>query len=236
MSEIDGTRSATRVRVLAEVALVFLGILAAFALEGWREDRRDRAREVGLLTEMVAEFAAAEAQGESLLAGHLDRRARIVELHRLLRTDEASLYPDSTLDLTLALWEVAAFQPEMPAYQSLVNADGLAFVRDDSLRTALRAYELIAGANREYDDFWREHDVNVLTPVLGARLPVFAWIFGDGDHGGELRPSIDDLAADMEFRNLIGLRSTAEGVLIQRRTDLVEAIREVRRLLSIELS
>ena len=58
-----------RARVLAEVVLVFLGILAAFSLESWWADRQERERESALLSAVVAEFEAAGAEAASLLCG-----------------------------------------------------------------------------------------------------------------------------------------------------------------------
>lgn len=225
-----------RARVLAEVVLVFLGILAAFSLESWRDGRRDRARELALLADMVSEFAAAEQEAEELLEQHRQIRDALDELHRLFRTSEASLHPDSTLDLTIALWSVASFQPEMPSYEYLVASEGLALVRSDSLRAALGSFALVRARNRQYDDFWRDYDVQVLTPILSARLPIFSLIFGDGDRGGALRPDVRALASDLEFRNLMALRRNSEAVLADRRARLVDSIREVRRLLDREVS
>jgi hypothetical protein len=225
-----------RVRLLAEVVLVFLGIVAAFSLESWRTDRAEEERELAVLEGVVPEFAAAETEATALRTVHEHSRDAFIELHRLLRTGEGELYPDSTLNLTIRLWTVGPLDLEMPVYENLLSTTGFGVVRNDSLRLALRTYELAAGANRDWDDFLRAYDQNLMTATLGSRLPAFAWIMGDPDFGGPLRPEIATLASDMEFRNLIAIRTNGETQLIRLRTEVVGAIREVRRLLDAELS
>ena len=227
---------AERGRVIAEVVLVFLGILAAFSLESWRDDRRERGRELQLLSEMVSEFEGAQTEAEKLLANHEVSLEQFNALHRLFRSSQAVLYPDSTLALTVRLWTVATLQPEMPTYQSVVSTEGLARISDDELRSALRSFELAAASNREYDEFLRQYDIHVLTEVLSTRLPAFTFIFQDGDYGGPMRPDVSDLAGDIEFRNLIATRANSEAVLIGRRSRFIEAAQEVRRLLELETS
>ena len=227
---------ADRARVLAEVALVFLGILAAFSLESWRDDRRELERELQLLSEMVSEFESAQAEAETLLANHEASVEQFTALHLLFRSSQAALYPDSALDLTTRLWVVATLQPEMPTYESVRSAGGLARISDDELRRALRSFELAAAENREYDEFLREYDIHVLTEVLSARLPAFTYLFEDGDYGGVMRPDVRELATDIEFRNLIATRAASEAVLIRRRSRFIDAARDVSRLLARETS
>ena len=218
-------------RVLAEVVLVFLSILAAFSLETWRVDRGEIDRELIILAGMVPEFEAAEAEASDLLEDHLVSRAQFVELHRLLHSGDGVLYPDSTLALTERLWTVSAFRPQMPVYENLLSSDGLGFIRSDSLRTALRGYELTVRANRDWDDYLRAYDEGLMVETLASRLPLFTWAFEDDDFGGPLRPDVAELSMDMEFRNLIAIRANAAAVLVDRRSNLIDRLQEVRRLL-----
>lgn len=220
------------VHVAVEILLVFVGILAAFALESWWAGRSEHARELSYLEGMAGEFQTAEAELRELREGHQAEARRFEELHRLLRTGEGEAHPDSVLALANHLWTVSVYSPQMPVYQNLLETTGLSLIEDQELRRALTAYELVVDSNAQWDDYLVAFDRDLLVATLGPRLPFFADVFEDGDFGGELRPDIRDLAADMELRNIIAIRAFGERTLTQRRTELIEAVQDVRRLIS----
>lgn len=218
-------------RVFVEGVVIVGSILLAFGIDAWWARRGESMLERSYLVGMQAEFEAAEAELESLLVTHRDKTAGLEELHRLLRSGEGSAAPDSVVALSRLLWTVDPYAPEMSTYQNLVESRGMSFIQDDSLRVAFRAYEVALGSNRAWDDYLIAFDQDQMVALLASRLPYFAQIFEDGDSGGSLRPSVEELAADMSFRNLIAIRYSGERTLVNRRTRLIETVRDVRRLL-----
>lgn len=218
-------------RVLVEGAVIVGSILMAFGIDAWWASQGDAALERSYLEGMQAEFEAAEAELEGLIVVHQARASGLHELHRLLRTGDGAAVPDSVIVLSHMLWRVSPFVPEMPTYQNLIESRGPSLIRDDRVREALRTYEVALGSNREWDDYLVAFDNDLMVALLVPRLPYFSEIFGDGDFGGQLRPDIDELAGDLELRNLIAIRYDGERILVARRTELVEAVRLVRQLL-----
>lgn len=217
--------------MLAEVLLVFMGILAAFALDSWWARRGDRALEATYIVGLQSDFATAEAEVDELLDLHRLADRRFTELHRLLQSGEGLAYPDSVIGLSHALWMASVYTPRLPTYENLLGTVGLGILESRELRQALVAYQLAVDYNAQWDEFLIAFDQNRMMAMLGPRVPFFDQVFQDGDAVGPLRPDVGALAKDLEFRNLIAIRALGERELIERRSELRTTIVDVRKLL-----
>jgi hypothetical protein len=214
--------------------LVFVGILAAFALDSWWAQRGEHELEAAYLTGLRSDFATAEAEVDRLLERHRLADSQFTELHRLLRSGEGAEYPDSVVSLTHGLWSTWVYTPRLPTYENLLATVGLEILESEQLRQALMAYALSVDYNAGWDRFLIAFDQNRMMAMLAPRVPFFDYVFEDGDAGGRLRPDVNELAKDLEFRNLIAIRAYGERELIKRRSDLRETILDVRKLLDAE--
>lgn len=222
-------------RIAAEAVLVFIGILAAFALDSWWTERSQRDREIAILKDVQTEFAATAEYLGRLIAYH-ERAARdFEELHRLLETGEGATAPERAIELSHGLWSARVYDANMAAYQSLLESAGLDFVRNEEFRQALIAYEYAADRNRGWDRFLIGFDQDLGLSTLMSRVPYFVAIFENTSLDEELIPEFDKLATDLEFRNLIAVRTNGERDLVQLRKLLLEAVREVQRTIRVEI-
>jgi hypothetical protein len=219
---------------LAEALLVFVGILAAFALESWWADRGTRALERSYVEGLQDDFEIAEAEVTRLLERHRTAEARFTELDRLLRSGEGLQQPDSVIALSHTLWSAWVYSPQLSTYENLLATTGIGVLESERLRQALVDYGSAVDYNNQWDRFLIAFDQDRMLAMLAPRVPYFAEVFGDSDSGGP-KPDVVGLAADMEFRNLIAIRASGERVLIERRTQLLKAIQEVRQIVDEEL-
>ena len=222
-------------RIAAEVVLVFIGILAAFALDSWWSELDLREREIAILKDMQKEFAATAEYLEQLIAYHENSAKDFEELHHLLETGEGAAASERVIELSYGLWTARVYDANMAAYQSLLESAGLDFIRDEEFRHALIEYKYAADRNLGWDRFLIGFDQGTGLSTLMSRVPYFDAIFESDRSGGELIPDIDKLASDLEFRNLIALRTSGERDLIQLRKQLLEAVREVQRTILAEI-
>lgn len=222
-------------RIAAEVVLVFVGILAAFALDSWWSERNQRDREIAILLDVQTEFAATADYLERLIAYHEKSAKDFEELHGLLETGDGVAVPERVIELSHGLWEARVYDANMVAYQSLLESTGLEFIRNEEFRQALIAYEYALNRNRGWDRFLIGFDQSLGLSVLLPRVPYFDAIFEIANLDDEHPVDIDKLAGDLEFRNLIAVRTKGERDLIHLRIQLLEAVREVQRTILVEI-
>lgn len=176
------------------------------------------------------EFEAADSVIGRLEADHRENVEQFTALSRLLGTDRSDAAADSVLRLSAPLWTFQNFTPTMPAYAEFLAGGGLTNLRRENLSDALFRYELQLKANRDFDDYLRTSMVMSWEPVLSSRIP-FGDLAEDLPEALRLMTAPRLLAADLEFRNLIGVRIVVEGGLLMRRESLRAAVRDVLRIL-----
>jgi hypothetical protein len=221
-------------RLLGEVLLIVIGVLAAFALESAWNNRRDRQEERHRLTEMRSEFATSKVVLDSLAARHRDRATKIERLETLLAAAYDGMPRDSVLDLGQSLWEFNDYNPTMPAYEELLATSGLQAVHSDTLRRALFDYELALKRNTDWDEYIRSSSIASWEPFLARRMPYLEARVAT-DPLRRLLPDVMRLAADLEFRNLIAVRKWMEYGLSDRRDALESKVDRVIMLIDAEL-
>jgi hypothetical protein len=221
-------------RLLGEGLFIVIGVLAAFALDSWWDSKKSRREELSRLREMRLEFAVSKAALDTLALHHHDRVKRIERLETLLVSADANSPRDSVLVLGQALWTFENYMPTMPAYEELLATTGLRAVRSDKLRRALVEYESVLKRNTDWDEYVRSSSIASWESLLGKHMPYLA----DGKLTDRLRrllPDVSRIAADLEFRNLIGLRMQTERDLADHRAALASVVAQVIKLIDAEL-
>lgn len=175
-------------RIAAEVVLVFIGILAAFALDSWWSERNQRDREIAILLDVQTEFAVTAEYLEQLIAFHVKSANDFEELHHLLESSDGTADSGRVIELSHGLWNARAYDANMAAYQSLLESAGLDFVRNEEFRRALIAYEYAVNRNRGWDRFLVGFDQSLGLSVLLPRVPYFGTIFENANLDDGLAP------------------------------------------------
>jgi hypothetical protein len=153
-----------------EVVIIVTGILLAFALDAWWDNRQDHRREVEVLRGLAQEFRDVHAE--------LERQATLREA--MARTNVATLAALRRAELgssillqdTLAQWLVGSFTLDVPqaSLQSVISSGRINLIRDHTLRSLLAGWPaLVADAQEE----WAQDRLIVyehLIPALGDDL------------------------------------------------------------------
>lgn len=221
-------------RLIGEGLFIVIGVLSAFALDSWWDSKKSRREELSRLREMRLEFAASKASLDTLASNHRNRVKRIERLETLLVSADVRTSRDSVLELGQTLWTFENYMPTMPAYEELLATTGLQAVRNDKLRRALVEYESVLKLNTDWDQYVRSSSIASWEPLLGRFVPYLA----SGTLTDPLRrllPDVSRIAADLEFRNLIGLRMQTERDLADHRAALATVVGKVITLIDAEL-
>lgn len=171
----------------SELAVVVAGILIALALQSWWAERNDRAAELALLREMIADL---EQDSTALVgAARKDNQARAMTAEIVQWLDEADAEPDTVAMRRLS--DVTTIYVRGAAYEAL-KSRGLGLVRDDSLRSAITSFYEQVGLSVENHNGWIRIAETRWMPLLLRR-------FRFGDASARPRDAAA-LRADEEFR------------------------------------
>ncbi len=119
---------------LGEILLVVIGILLALQVNNWNEDRKFRAQQTGLLTDLTQDL---EANLSELRFGRTMNSQLLEEyrgLMQAIREDQPASPAIDSLCLHLENWHSAYITST--AYESLKNK-GLEIIRNDSLKAKI---------------------------------------------------------------------------------------------------
>jgi len=134
-------RLATWRHPLIEGLAVLCGILVAFAIDAWWQQRTDRVTERELLRALAAELADArdgfEGHSTSLRA-EFDLSAEVIRV--LSSSDARSIPNDSLWGLTRRLTPPTIFHAPRAALDDLTSSGGIALIRSDPLRRGIASY------------------------------------------------------------------------------------------------
>ena len=148
--------------LILEIIVVILGILIAFQIDRWTEQRRERNLEYGYLQRLSGDLQF-EINNMNHAIATADRRIEAVRFLESV-TRNPSLAVDEAATLLIALEKVSWYSfPKIDGivYYELQNTGGLSVIRSDALRhvladyyTSIRADERIAferGLQHRYD-------------------------------------------------------------------------------------
>jgi hypothetical protein len=140
---------------LGEIAIVTAGILIAFALDAWWDNRVTAEREQIHLRALASDFQQNVELLRRLIKTEDDIMSGSRALLELARAEQPVEKP-ALVGLMRRVFNSGRYQPVMGAYEALVNSGGLMLIRDESLRAALA--EFAARVDGKYTETWsNEH-------------------------------------------------------------------------------
>jgi len=184
-----------------ELAIVVLGISISFALQDWRQGRKDFAEEQRLL----ASFAAEIRQDREVLAMNTEA------IEHSLATIRSALDPktraeldekalDQVMDMALGY---NSFSPSVATYFELRQTGGSGLLRDKVLlRRIIALYERFYPQASEWDDINRNYVLQTMFPFVDENGPAFeSEVEGAFAHG--YHAVFVALESNPKFRNLL---------------------------------
>lgn len=153
-------------RWLGEIAVVTVGILIAFALDAWWDNRATAEQEQVHLRALASDLQQNIAALQELLEKEESVMSSCQGLLKLTRAEQAP--PAASLEeLFSSVFNSGRYEPVMGAYEALVNSGGLTLIRDESLRAALA--EFAAKVQGQYAETWSNEHYFSFTREFGGR-------------------------------------------------------------------
>lgn len=178
--------------VLRELAIVVVGILIALAVNGWAQERRDRAAETRYLERLLADSTDNLAEIQKMIDLHT-HRADILERLRASLSDGTPPPSQEEISEVLCRWFIQpALSLRRETYAELVSTGNLGLVRDVELRT------LLARAEASHEEALRlDRFAEILQQVTAPLNPYRAWqIDAKGLGGVDCRFNYEGMRAD----------------------------------------
>ncbi len=234
-------------RILAEATAIVAGILLAFAIDAWWDDRAEARQEQRLLTALLAEF---ETNIQTLQQARTEYEHLYLLALRLLEYvpgKVAELDDAEIIELFQSLLAAASIHLESGAYAGLIASGELSLISNESLRSRLAAWP-------SYVDEWSEEQDAVFNNAFNSTRPFFAELlpirslslgfapFPDGD----APPVLPTIPIDVEllvessqsvgFDNLVHQRMQALWYAMRDGETLIAQAETIESLLREELA
>ena len=213
MSGDGNGRPAGRGRfLLLEGLVIVASILAAFGLEAWWDERRERAQEQVILQGLRTDFLAARAELADVLGLHEQIahsvRTTLTALEEAAETGRTSVtIPDTAVFMA---YIPPTTQLSLGTRDGLLQAGQLGILSDPELRSALSSWDHVLGEMTEEEigglNFVRDH----LDPVLWSRVNVSAFRYAPDPSRAEtpetLLSGTTELPVDNEILGVFAAR------------------------------
>jgi hypothetical protein len=197
------TRLSLLMRGLGEIGIVTVGILIAFALDAWWDDRAMTRQEQIHLHALASDFQQ-----------NVDSLKRLVALEHSIASSSRELLlrsqgrepgsPESVSKLVNNVFNSARYEPVMGAYEALVNSAGLTLIHDDSLRAALAQFA--ARVKDQYSERWSNDLYFTFAREFGGRIVIGFNFKTEAEREREFQ----QLLQDPRFQSHIAMRYSSE--------------------------
>jgi len=216
-------------QTIAEVTLIVFGIIAAFAVQAWWEEKKDRDTELTYLINLQQNFTA----NRENFAESLDSISMVMEnintIFTILADCNADGLPD-TFSATLGrAYFVYTTTTVTGTYDDMVNSGNLRLLENESLRNSLAQFITVVEQLRYAEQSQDEGFRTIQSPFNNRHFVTtdFGWFEEDADVDLELTKFVGsepgspfsvnvDAARSQEFWNTLYSWKSSYAVLIQQ--------------------
>lgn len=216
-------------RKLGEIAVVTAGILIAFALDAWWDNRVTANREQIHLRALASDFEQNVTALRALIRTEEQVMSSSQELLQLARATKP-IATTSLVELMSGVFNSSRYEPVMGAYEALVNSGGLMLIRDESLRAALA--EFAARVDGEYAESWSNEHYFAFAHEFGASLMLYAW---EGERGAADERVLEEMLRNPQFQEHLAVRYYSERDMAKKYRALLQQAESVLTQLQAQL-
>jgi hypothetical protein len=187
-------------RLVAEFCVIIVGVLVALQFEGWRDLRRDGAREAEQLEALLGDFQS----NVSRLEQTASLQRRVLDASRILLEDfergRSIVPPDSLAELYAGALSWYALEPVTGAYDALIASGDIGLLQSTELRRHLAEFygEIAAG----FED--HENEMDVLALMLDESKDVLLGLAPQGYGVEDLEGATPEAAALLVANRSVG--------------------------------
>ena len=162
MNRILNTVSRKWPEYLLEIMVITIGILAAFALNNWNENRKDRLQERAILAQLRSEFESNLTQIDEKI--EIRDRMLNAALQLLDFIDSPQLRDKDSINLSIA-WTIP-YTTFDPIVNDLASSGSLRLIKSDSLKKLLSFWTSEIVQVTEGEASWEKYRNEVYVPFL----------------------------------------------------------------------
>ena len=222
-----------------ETLAVVVGILAAFALENWRDNLRVKKEEQEILINMLSDLQDAKQQSSSLIDVELQSRKYLISaLDQQL--PDGSMHKDFYTDSIFyyVIWSLEMGVPVINSYSDIKNTGKSGLITNELIRKRFTNLELnIHNLRNQIDDRLRVHQLRIdgisVNDLNYVRLISFRNQELSADN--ESLNDYESLLKDKKIRNLIAIKLNLSNSVIMYRSALDAEIDSLIALLDKEI-
>ncbi len=191
-------------RLVGELAVIIVGILAALAADDWWTDRQERAAEFEILEAIDQDVAVTRESVESAIA-EMDLALSSLRTLSEGSAGGAAALDDDTLAVLFVdgLWESAILTVQMSAYDEIKNSGRLKLIDDATLRRRLAEYDRrLALTMALFNDLFQNQQIKT-DPYLIANVQLSQLFSTRADRRPEKPVRLDIVPEVQDLRPLL---------------------------------
>lgn len=163
MKRIFNTLSEKWPEYLIELLVIIGGIIGAFMLNSWNDDRKDRRQEQLILTGLKTEFE----QNLAELASDHYYNTLCLEASRVLLSQNGQATPAHVVDSLYGhVLNYATFDPRVGVVEEVISSGKLNLIQDEKLRYRLTQWSGELDDLEEDIIIRRDHYINQMQPIV----------------------------------------------------------------------
>lgn len=211
---------------LGEIVLIVIGILIAFQIDEWADDRSERRFEQKTLSQIQTNLQTDHEELSQILR---NRREAAQSIDNILAIEDPE-NPDD--DLTLWLSDVMQFDRfhSLTSAYEVLKSRGLDIVRNDELRTTLGIY---------YDSWAREiqqHNLDIERGFMSHWIPVIIADIDEFDWDVVAKPyDATALLNDRRFLNTLKIEQDNHEGAAEHLESMIRINEELQNLIDAEI-
>ncbi len=218
-------------RLVAEFAVIVVGVLVALAVDAWTGRVADDRREIETLVSLRDDLRASadDLRRDSRIT---EERVAVLNWFLTFPIDGAAAFPiDSLQRVSRAVNITSAYSPILRTYQALVATGELGLIEDRAIQFGLAQLQK---ESDEYLDYRRQTTDGWL---FALKLVWNRWIGESGEFGTLLPPPpVLGALRDREFRGVIAHRRTFLMFTGRQGMALADRMDEIVELIEAELA
>jgi len=154
MKRILTTLSQKWAEYLLEILVITFGILFAFALNNWNEDRKNQKLEAAFLSDINQEFKGNKSEFDKILkirTSILEMCGKVESLRPLTIQNWECLKP-----MIQKLLRAPTFDPSQSSLESLINSSSIDIIKNNTLKKVLLSWSKIVADRKEEENYYME--------------------------------------------------------------------------------
>ena len=153
---------------ILEILVITIGILGAFALNNWNEERKTRASEFQALLDLKEEFQTNEANFQGIINYKANTKKRWNDFFNIINNNEL---PESERAIMRPIAAIAEYTPINSKLSSLLSSGKIENIRNDSLKNLLLSWPNVLLRYNMFEDMQANFVLDHLAPLELELVP-----------------------------------------------------------------